>query len=347
MSKIILISCVSKKLNLKSKAKDIYVSSLFKKSLEYAELQNPDKIFILSAKYGLLKLNKKIEPYNQTLNLMTNYEKKSWSELVLKQLKKETNIKKDKFIFLAWDSYRKFIIPSLNDIEIPMEGLIIWEQLKFLSNNINCLLLHKYFNKLDIINIPFNKENIPSNWIYILFEKWEKYYWYNRIVRVWTHTWDNNLYNRIKEHFITENKDRSIFRKNIGRAILNKKEDSFLDLWNIDLTTRLNKDKYSWKIDRDYLKKIEKKVSKYMNKNFYFIVFEVDTKEKRLDFEEKIISTISNSYNFKGSEKWLGNYSPIEKIKNNWLWLIQGLNKTPLNIKETDEIIQKLNNWQN
>ncbi|MBT3727094.1 hypothetical protein HOG21_05450 [bacterium] len=101
MSKIILISCVSKKLNLKSKAKDIYVSSLFKKSLEYAELQNPDKIFILSAKYGLLKLNKKIEPYNQTLNLMTNYEKKSWSELVLKQLKKETNIKKDKFIFLA------------------------------------------------------------------------------------------------------------------------------------------------------------------------------------------------------------------------------------------------------
>jgi hypothetical protein len=65
------------------------------------------------------------------------------------------------------------------------------------------------------------------------------------------------------------------------------------------------------------LKKIEKKVSKYMNKNFYFIVFEVDTKEKRLDFEEKIISTISNSYNFKGSEKWLGNYSPIEKIKNN------------------------------
>lgn len=51
--KIGLISCVSKKLNCKTKAKDLYTSPLFKYSLAYARKLNPDKIYILSAKYGL------------------------------------------------------------------------------------------------------------------------------------------------------------------------------------------------------------------------------------------------------------------------------------------------------
>jgi len=49
MKKIVLISCVSKKLHHKSKAQDLYVSSLFLKNLQYAKSLNPDKIFILSA----------------------------------------------------------------------------------------------------------------------------------------------------------------------------------------------------------------------------------------------------------------------------------------------------------
>ena len=57
MKKVTLISCVSKKLDLKSKAQDLYQSPLFKKKLAYAEQINSDEIYILSAKYGLLKLN--------------------------------------------------------------------------------------------------------------------------------------------------------------------------------------------------------------------------------------------------------------------------------------------------
>ncbi len=54
MKQIVLISCVSKKLNAKSKAKDLYISPLFKKNLKYATSLNPDETFILSAKYGLV-----------------------------------------------------------------------------------------------------------------------------------------------------------------------------------------------------------------------------------------------------------------------------------------------------
>jgi len=46
--KIRLISCVSKNLNCKAKAKDLYTSPFFKKSLAYARKLNPDKIYILS-----------------------------------------------------------------------------------------------------------------------------------------------------------------------------------------------------------------------------------------------------------------------------------------------------------
>ena len=68
MSKIVLIACVSQKLNKKAKAKDLYTSQLFKYSLAYAHSLNPDKIFILSALHHLLDLEMEIEPYNVTLS---------------------------------------------------------------------------------------------------------------------------------------------------------------------------------------------------------------------------------------------------------------------------------------
>jgi len=52
MKKIVLISCASKKLEVKAKAADLYTSALFKLNLKYARKLKPDGIFILSAKYG-------------------------------------------------------------------------------------------------------------------------------------------------------------------------------------------------------------------------------------------------------------------------------------------------------
>jgi hypothetical protein len=38
------------------------------------------------------------------------------------------------------------------------------------------------------------------------------------------------------------------------------------------------------------------------------------------------------------SEKWLENFSPVEKIKNSGLWLVQGLYKNGLDKNELNEI---------
>jgi cytoplasmic iron level regulating protein YaaA (DUF328/UPF0246 family) len=136
MIKIVLISCVSKKLSHKSKAQDLYVSPLFQKNLQYAKSLNPDKIFILSAKYGLLDLNKEIGPYDKTLNKMSSNEIKEWANSVLNQLQKVSDLDKDEFVFLAGNNYRKFLLLHVKNYKIPMLGLGIGKQLKWLTEKI-------------------------------------------------------------------------------------------------------------------------------------------------------------------------------------------------------------------
>ena len=201
-----------------------------------------------------------------------------------------------------------------------------------------CNNVHHIFQNLKRYKFPFNGEELPKNGIYILFEKNELAHNGERIVRVGTHKGNDNLAKRLKEHFIKENKDRSIFRKNIGRAILLKKDDSFLKQWDWDLTTRVNKDKYSSLVDFEKQKSTEEEVSQYIKYNFSFAIFEVKSKTDRLNFESKLISTISLCEDCKPSSQWLGQSSPIQKIKESGLWLVQGLYKTPLDSGDLTKI---------
>ena len=326
----------------------MYISPLFKYCLEYAGLQNPDKIFILSAKYGLLNLEEEIEPYNETLNKKSDEEIKKWAGLVIEKLRRACDLKNDKFIFLAGENYRKYLIPAILNYETPMKGLGIGKQLGYLKNNIksvrDCDKLHKWFNGLPRFSFPFDKTKIPLNGIYILFEKGERAHGGRRIVRIGTHTGDNQLRSRLEQHFVKENKDRSIFRKNIGRALLKKDKDDFLEKWELDLTTSEAK-QTNQDIDFEKQKEIEKRVTKYIQENFDFVVFEIKDKEKRLEFESKIISTISLCEGCKASEGWLGLHSPKEKIRKSGLWLVNELWKEGFDEEEFKElkeiIIQK------
>lgn len=136
MKTIALISCCSKKLNVRSCAKDIYISPRFKLSLQYAKKLNPDKIFILSSKHGLVKLQDKLDPYNESLNDKDISEVKHWSHDVVNELSKVSDLQNTMFIFLAGERYRKWILPYLNSYRIPLQGLKIGQQLKFLKEHL-------------------------------------------------------------------------------------------------------------------------------------------------------------------------------------------------------------------
>ncbi len=182
---------------------------------------------------------------------------------------------------------------------------------------------------------------MPQNGIYILFEKNELAHGGDRIVRIGTHTGDNQLQSRIKQHFIKENKDRSIFRKNIGRCILNKSKSPFLEYWNKDLTARKNKEKYQLLIDFDIQNKIEKQISEYMKESFSLVFIEVDSKLDRLRLESKSISTVCQCSQCIPSSQWLGNYSPLTKIRDSGLWQVQELYKVPFSNDELTGFVRE------
>jgi len=132
--RIVLISCVKKKVGHRAKARDLYVSPWFKLAFRYAQRLRPDRIFILSAKYGLLGPDAVVEPYEKTLNKMPATEVKAWAVGVIEKLRRHANLASDHFIILASERYRKHLRPHLGSSEVPMEGLGIGRQLRWLKN---------------------------------------------------------------------------------------------------------------------------------------------------------------------------------------------------------------------
>ncbi|MDP3058407.1 MAG: hypothetical protein Q8N36_03005, partial [bacterium] len=242
--KIALLSCTSRKKPYKCKAAELYSESQnFLYAYKYAKM-TCDKVYILSAKYGLVPEYAEIEPYNMTLNEKTLQERIDWSKKVLEDLQAECSLIEDEFLVLAGVSYNKFILPYLKKYKLPLKGMQIGKWIPELKSLIheeekrmtNCMKVHLLFNRekrmtwRDIGSVPFN------NGIYVMFENGEKIGNLDRIVRIGTHNSNNRLKIRLRDHFITENADGSIFRKNIGRAFLHEKNHPYKAVWELNIS---------------------------------------------------------------------------------------------------------------
>jgi len=190
-----------------------------------------------------------------------------------------------------------------------------------------CERFHHLFAQQRRFIFPFDEYKIPRNGIYVLFEKGETGHGTDRVVRIGTHTGENQLRSRLKQHFLKENKDRSIFRKNIGRALLHGDGDPFLQQWNLDLTTRKAKNEYVDAIDWDKQKATEHRVSSYIQSHFTFVVIKVVEKARRLELESRLTSTVSLCDDCGPSAAWLGLSSPKQKIRESGLWQVNELYK--------------------
>jgi hypothetical protein len=193
-----------------------------------------------------------------------------------------------------------------------------------------CHELHKVAHQLPRYDFTFEAKLIPQNGIYVLFEQGEYGHESDRIVRIGTHTGNNQLRSRLMQHFTKEFKDRSIFRKNIGRCILSKADDPYLSVWELDSTSSAGKKNNKHLVNTEYQKGIEKAVSEYMQSHFSFSVMEALNKEDRLYLESKIVSTVSLCNDCNPSSSWLGLSSPKHKIRESGLWQVNELYKEPL-----------------
>ncbi|WP_342439135.1 hypothetical protein NSS79_09365 [Paenibacillus sp. FSL L8-0436] len=202
----------------------------------------------------------------------------------------------------------------------------------------HCCELHGIVNKMTRHHFPFEDNVIPRNGVYLLFETGEYGHDADRIVRVGTHTGPNQLRSRLKQHFVQENKDRSIFRKNIGRCLLNRDKDPYASVWELDFTTREAKLNNGHLVDPAYQSNIENRVSDYIQKHFSFCVLAIEDKQERLSLESRLISTLSLCDECAPSVQWLGMSSPHEKLRRSGLWQVNELYKEPLNNQDFDRI---------
>jgi hypothetical protein len=178
------------------------------------------------------------------------------------------------------------------------------------------------------LSFPIDETLIPFQGVYFLFEEGESGHDGERIVRIGTHTGSGTtLADRLREHFLTANKDRSIFRKNIGRALLNRDQDSFLADWNLDLTTSAAKAKYAGKIDLAKQLDVESRVTQQIHSAFRVAVLEC-TSDIRRELEANLISTVAACTECRPSMSWLGLDSPVSVIRQYGLWQVQGVKRT-------------------
>jgi hypothetical protein len=135
IERVTFVSCVGKKRMSACAAKDIYESAWFLKARAFAERAG-HPWFILSAEHGLLHPDAVVEPYERTLNTMAKRDRLTWAEGVMRQVQAELPDLKHATI-LAGDRYREFLTPMLKDrgvrVEVPMQGLRIGEQLRWLD----------------------------------------------------------------------------------------------------------------------------------------------------------------------------------------------------------------------
>jgi len=135
--RVFLLSCGKTKGPAPARAIELYKGPLFRRMLRYARNRNPDAMFILSAKHGLLRPQEVIAPYERTLKTMSVGELNEWADRVVSQLRRQTDLDRDHFTVLASKKYRLHLLSHLRHHCVPMAGLRLGEQLRFLDREAN------------------------------------------------------------------------------------------------------------------------------------------------------------------------------------------------------------------
>ena len=106
---------------------------------------------------------------------------------------------------------------------------------------------------------------------------------------------------------------------------------SYLPIWELDFTTKGNRQLHHSKRDIALEHAIETQVTEKLRNNFSFRYMEMDNQLQRMGtqgLESKLIGTLSHCNLCHPSANWLGLHSPKDKIRLSGLWLIQHLGST-------------------
>ena len=143
---IVFVGCGATKRKKPCKAEDMYIGQYFKQCMLYAKtLTKNNNIYILSAKYGVLPLNKVIEPYNKTLKTMSKKEIKEWASMVVTQLQELHITSNTPVTFICGKNYYEPLTNSFTNITTPLPQGGMGYQIQFMQQQVKNNSHHKLF----------------------------------------------------------------------------------------------------------------------------------------------------------------------------------------------------------
>lgn len=135
MTMIGLVSCSSQKLDHVAPARELYASSLFRSSLKLAE-RLCERVYVLSARHGVVSLDQVLAPYNVTLSRMPTKDRVLWGYRCAIQLVALEGALPMNAALYAGREYVEPIEQALRPLRWklhdPMRGLQIGERLAWL-----------------------------------------------------------------------------------------------------------------------------------------------------------------------------------------------------------------------
>jgi len=112
---IVVIACGDKKADKAMPAASMYQGKYFNDCLRYARsIATDNKIFIMSAKYGLVRTTRVIEPYNITMK-----KQHALTAAMLQQQARALRIYNDQCIFIGGTPYRLLAQQVFKDFYAP------------------------------------------------------------------------------------------------------------------------------------------------------------------------------------------------------------------------------------
>ncbi len=134
-----LVSCSASKLDHAAPARELYTSQLFRGSLRVAE-RACERVYILSAKHGVLGTGQDVDPYDVTLSRMHPKDRVLWGYRCAMQLVALEGALPIDVAFYAGKEYVAPLAQALKPlrwrVHEPMAGLQIGERLAWLAKQL-------------------------------------------------------------------------------------------------------------------------------------------------------------------------------------------------------------------
>ena len=325
-------------------AASLYQSALFRKSL-LAALDVSDKVFILSAKHGVITCDEFIEPYDVTLKTMRRSDRDAWGLKVQRQLDRLLRAR-DTAVMYCGEEYfaplREYLERLKVIVEMPLGSLSLGMRLQQLAKSNEEEALHRMgaeFTQLLCrlwvaqgggrrIEETNGRLLWPSRGVYFILEanSGVRSGRMPRVVRVGTHAVSQgsktSLWDRLSTHRGTAGGSgshrSSIFRLHVGRAWARHTPSSE---WPVTWAQGQSAPRSV----RDAEQELEREVSKIigaMRVIWLDVADEAGPTSERAYFERNAIGLLSRIglLDAIGSPAWLGRKSADWRIATSGLW---------------------------